>query len=182
MQVHITARHIDLTPPLADYVEKRLDRVARHFNTTLRAHVILDVQKKRHMAEVVVHASGHADFRAKEESGDLYAAVDLVVEKLHKHMARLKDKRVRGRRAATSLRLVPAPDDLPLLNGEPSEEEALPRVTRVSRFTPHSMTVAEAVEELESKKMGFTVFMNDDQLAVLYKRQDGTYGLLEPNL
>lgn len=183
MQVHITARHIELTPPLADYVEKRLERVARHFNSTLRAHVILEVQKKRHIAEVVVHASGHADFRAKGESGDLYAAVDFVVEKLHKHMARLKDKRVRGRRAVKSLRLVPAPDDLPLLsNGTADQEEAPPRITRVSRFTPHTMSVVEAVEELEGKKLGFTVFMNDDQLAILYKRQDGTYGLLEPNL
>lgn len=182
MQVHITARHIELTPPLADYVEKRLERVARHFNTAIRAHVILDVQKTRHMAEVVAHASGHQDFRAKDVSGDLYAAIDLVVEKLHKHMARLKDKRVRGRRAVKSLRLVPAPEDLPLLTNGTIEPDDGPRVTRVSRFVPHSMSVAEAVEEMEAKKLGFTVFMNDDQLAVIYKRQDGTYGLLEPSL
>lgn len=179
MQIHITARHIELTPALADYVEKRFHRIARHFNSAIRAHVILDVQKQRHMAEVVAHSSNRPDFRAKEVSGDLYAAVDLVVEKLHKHMAREKDKAVRGRRGAKSLRLVPAPEDLPLLSAD-GADGAAPRVTRVSRFVPHPLTVAEAVEELEAKKHGFTVFMNDDQLAILYKRQDGTYGLLEP--
>jgi putative sigma-54 modulation protein len=184
MQVHLTARHIELTAPLADYVEKRLERVARHFSATVRAHVILEVQKNRHIAEIVLHASGLPDFRAKGESADLYAAVDLVVEKLHKHMARQKDKRVRGRRSVKSLRLVPAPEDLPLLSvdGAAPAEDAAPRVTRVSRFIPHDMTVAEAVEELEARKHGFTVFLNDDQLSILYKRQDGTYALLEPNL
>lgn len=181
MQVHITARHIELTSPLADYVEKRLERVGRHFNAAVRAHIILEVQKQRHIAEVVAHAAGLPDFRAKGESVDLYAAVDLVVEKLHKHMARIKDKRVRGRRGVKSLRLVPAPEDLPSLPDGVSDDAAQPRVTRVSRFIPHSMSVAEAVEEMEAKKQGFTVFMNDDQMAILYKRQDGTYGLLEPS-
>jgi putative sigma-54 modulation protein len=181
MQIHITARHIVLTPALADYVEKRLEKVSRHFDSAIRAHVVLDVQKTRHMAEVISHASGHQDFRAKGESVDLYAAIDLVVEKLHKHMARAKDKRVRGRRATKSLRLVPAPEELPPLNHDGLDEMPAPRVTRVSRFKAHSMTVEDAVEELEAKKHGFTVFLNDDQLAILYKRQDGTYGLLEPS-
>jgi putative sigma-54 modulation protein len=181
MQIHITARHIELTSALADYVEKKLERVARHFKMTIRAHVILDVQKLRHMAEVVVHAAGMPDFRARDVSADLYAAVDLVAEKLHKHMGRQKDKRVRGRRGNSSLRLVPAPEDLPLLT-EVDGMQTGPRVTRVSRFVPHPMTVTDAVQELESRRHGFTVFINDDQLSILYKRQDGTYGLLEPSL
>jgi putative sigma-54 modulation protein len=181
MQIHITARHIDLTPALADYVEKRMQRVARHFSAAVRAHIILDVQKQRHMAEIIIHAAGHTDFRAEGQAADLYAAVDLVVEKLHKHMSRQKDKRVRGRRSVQSLRLVPAPEDLPVLSAS-KDDAPEPRVTRVSRFTPHTMSVAEAVEELEAKKHGFTVFMNDDQLAILYKRQDGSYALLEPNI
>jgi putative sigma-54 modulation protein len=181
MQIHITARHIELTPALADYVEKRLEKVARHFDVAVRAHVILDVQKQRHMAEIVVHAAGHSDFRAKDVSADLYAAVDLVVEKLHKHMARQKDKRVRGRRGSPSPRTVPFAEDLPLL-ADPTSDDPQPRVTRVSRFVPHVMTVVEAVEHLEALKHGFTVFMNDDQLSILYKRRDGTYALLEPSL
>lgn len=181
MQVHITSRHIELTPKLADFVEKRLGRVARHFNAVLRAHVILDGQKDRRIAEVVVHSAGRPDFRAKGEAGDLLAAVDMVAEKLHQHMARQKDRRVRGRRGAVSRHLVPAPEELPLLLESSSTSEE-PRLTRVSRFTAHPMTVAEAVEELEGKKHGFTVFMHDDQIAVIYKRQDGSYGLLEPNI
>jgi putative sigma-54 modulation protein len=98
MQIHITARHIELTPALADYARKKLERIARHFEIVLRAQVILSVEKHRHSAEVVVHAQGHHDFRAREVAGDLYAAIDLAAEKLQNHLAREKDRRVRGRR------------------------------------------------------------------------------------
>jgi putative sigma-54 modulation protein len=178
MQVHITARHLPLTPALANYVQKKLDRIERHFRAVLRVQAILSVEKHRHIAEIVVHANNHHDFRAKGESADLYAAVDLVAEKLHKHMARQKDKRVRGRRRA------PAPlpaEPLPLV--EPETGETLgPPVTRVSRFTPRVLTVAEAAQEMELAGYSFLLFINDDAVNVLYKRKDNTYGLLEPNL
>jgi len=182
MQVHITARHLDLTAALADYVQKKLDRVSRHFPAVLRAQVILNVEKHRHMAEIVTHANGHHDFRAKGVSIDLYAAIDLVVEKLHKHMARQKDKRVRGRRRAKK---PPLPEVLPILpvDGMENVDETLaPPVTRVKRFTPRSMTVGEAVEEMERWNHDFYVFVNDDVLSVIYKRKDKTYGLIEPDL
>ncbi|HRY29349.1 MAG TPA: ribosome-associated translation inhibitor RaiA [Elusimicrobiota bacterium] len=178
MQVNITARHLDLTPSLADYVQKRLERVGRHFESVIRAQVVLEVEKHRHIAEIVVHANGHHDFRVKGESADLYAAIDLVAEKLHKHMAREKDRRVRGRRQSKRS-LVGLP--IPLIPSDGDDSFALP-LTQVRRFTPRPMTVEEAVEEMEQKNYMFYVFMNDDIVSVVYKRKDKTYGLLESNL
>lgn len=183
MQLNITARHLDLTPPLADYVQRKLERVSRHFRSVVRAQVILSVEKQRHIAEIVVHANGHHDFRAKGESVDLYAAVDLVTEKLHKHMARQKDKRVRGRRGGRKT----APEDLPVaLQGMPGalpngdgDETLAPPITQVRRLAPRSMTATDAIEEMERKNFQFLVFYSDDILNVAYKRKDGTYGLLE---
>jgi putative sigma-54 modulation protein len=181
MQVHITARHINLTSALADYVQKKLDRVERHFPAVLRAQVILAVEKHRHIAEVVVHANGHHDFRAKGESADLYAAVDLVIEKLHKHMARIKDRRVRGRRRVAE---VPPEDaSLPPFASADGDERAeeLP-VTRVRRMAPRSMTLEEAVDEIRRLRHPFYVFSSEDLVNVLYRRRDKTYGLLELNV
>lgn len=180
MQIHITARHIELTTAIADYVQKRLERVARHFPAVIRVQVILSVEKHRHMAEIVAHANGHHDFRAKGESTDLYAAVDLVGEKLHKHMARQKDKRVRTRRRSKRPQV---PDEaLALAPLAPNEEpETLaPAVTQVKRFALKSMSVSEAVQEMEGAAYSFLVFMNDDAINVVYKRKDKTYGVLEP--
>lgn len=95
MRINITARHIDLTPALADYVDKKLKRVAHHFGSVIRAQVVLTVEKDRHTAEVVAHVTGHRDFRANETAGDMYAAVDLLAEMFHEHMARQKERLVR---------------------------------------------------------------------------------------
>ena len=178
MQLHITARHLDLTPALSDYIQKKLERVARHFKAVIRAQVILSVEKRRHIAEMVVHANGHHDFRAVGESADLYAAVDIVGEKLHKHLARAKDKRVRGRRRAKDM---PAEEVIPPLHPEEQDGEQAPVITRTRRFAPKDMTVAEAAESLRRTGNNFQVFMNDDTLSVLYVRQDKSLGLIELN-
>jgi putative sigma-54 modulation protein len=177
MQIHITARHIELTHALADYVQKRFERVGRHFEAVLRAQVILTVEKHRHIAEVVAHAEGHHDFRAKETAGDLYAAVDLLVEKFHKHMAREKDRRVRGRRSAKATKgkvPVESAPDIPVVSA--------PVISRVSRLTPKSMTLAQAARELADSDMDFLMFLDGADAKILYRLRDKTYGLLEPNL
>jgi putative sigma-54 modulation protein len=178
MQVHITARHLELTPALADYVQKRVERVARHFRAVLRVQAILSVEKLRHTAEVVVHADGRHEFRAQAVSADLYAAIDGVVEKLHIHMARHKDRRVRGRRGE---KVSPAPVvSAPAGRREPVPGE--PALSRISRVTPRSLSVAQAARELSAQDFEFLLFTNPDTSAlnILYRRRDHSFGLLEP--
>ena len=169
---------MELTPALAEYARKKLERVAKHFSAVIRAQVVLAVEKHRHIAEVVVHANGHHDFRAKEEASDLYAAMDEVAEMLHKHMARQKDKRVKSRRRA-------APNETPWVIPVPKAtdgNEAEPVVSKVRQLKLRSMTISEAAREMESKDLSFKVFLNDDVVSVLYRRKDKTYGLLEADL
>jgi putative sigma-54 modulation protein len=184
MQVHITARHLDLTPALADYAQKKLERVEKHFSSVLRAQVILKVEKHRHIAEIVVHADGHHDFRAKEEAADLYAAVDLVAEKLHKHMARQKDKRVRRRRHAksVSVSLAESPEAFPAAVSDGDDAEPSQPLPAARRLVPKSMTLSQAMSALGRSKENVLVFSNDDLIHVLYKKKDDSYGLLELNV
>jgi putative sigma-54 modulation protein len=173
MQIHITARHIELTPALAEYARKKLERIARHFEIVIRSQVILSVEKHRHCAEVVVHAQGHHDFRAREVAGDLYAAIDLAAEKLQNHLAREKDRRVRGRRGGKMAgRAAPPP---------PAPKE--PVITRISRVTPRPLTVAQAARALDDSDSTFLLFFaEDDTLKLIHRLPDNTYGLLEPTL
>ena len=173
MQIHITARHIELTPALADYARKKLERIARHFEIVIRSQVILGVEKHRHIAEVVVHAQGHHDFRAREVAGDLYAAIDLAAEKLQNHLSREKDKRVRGRRGEKPTGRAPAISSTP----------KSPVVTRISRVTPRTLTLAQAAQALADSDFDFLLFLNEnDSVRVIHRLKDNTYGLLEPNL
>src|SRR5258708_24095612 len=91
MQLNITARHLKLTPAIADYVQKKLEKAKRFLDSLISAQVILDIEKNRHIAEIVIHASGHT-FTAKEESTDLYAAVDLASDKIDGQLRRYKDR------------------------------------------------------------------------------------------
>ncbi len=105
MLVKTTARHFDLTPGLREHVEERLDRLKKYAYPILEAHVILSVEKYRHIAEVTLHGDG-LTVAGKGESGDMYAAIDDVVEKLEKQVQRHKEKRI-GRKSDAAARRAP---------------------------------------------------------------------------
>ena len=92
MQMTLTGHHVDITPPLKSYVEKKLDRVVRHFDQVIDVHCVLTVEKLSHKAEATLHVSGgniHAD--AAEE--DMYAAIDVLADKLDRLVKKHKEKR-----------------------------------------------------------------------------------------
>src|SRR5581483_6774197 len=91
MQLNITSRHINLTPALSDYVQRKVEKAQRYFDAIIWAQAILVVEKHRHIAELVVHPPG-STFRVKGEAGDLYSAVDLATHKLDTHLSRVKDR------------------------------------------------------------------------------------------
>jgi putative sigma-54 modulation protein len=92
MQMTLTGHHVDITPPLKSYVEKKFDRVVRHFDQVIDVHCVLTVEKLSHKAEATLHVSGgniHAD--AAEE--DMYAAIDVLADKLDRLVKKHKEKR-----------------------------------------------------------------------------------------
>jgi putative sigma-54 modulation protein len=93
MPIEITGRHVDVTDSMRDYAEKRLNKLVQEFPRVDKIHVILDIQKFTHTAEVVVHARRHIMLEAKESSENMYASIDLVLEKMEKQLHKSIDKR-----------------------------------------------------------------------------------------
>src|SRR3989338_3437498 len=91
MRISITARHLELTQAIVDYVQKKVERAQRYFDHLIWAQVIFSVEKHRHIVEIVVHASG-TTLRAKEEAGDLYASIDLAMDKMDSQLKKYKEK------------------------------------------------------------------------------------------
>src|SRR3977135_4191495 len=92
MQLSVTGHHVEVTPSLRGYVEKKLERIGRHFDQVIDVHFVLTVEKLRQKAEATLHVSGsaiHAD--ATEE--DMYAAIDLLADKLDRRIKKHKEKR-----------------------------------------------------------------------------------------
>ena len=94
MAIEITGRHVDVTDSMRDYAEKRLAKLTAEFDRVDKIHMILDIQKFTHTAEVVVHARRHIMLEAKEKSENMYASIDLVVDKIEKQLRKSIDKRV----------------------------------------------------------------------------------------
>ena len=102
MNLNVSGHHVDVTPAIRSYVRSKLERVTRHFDHVIDAHVILTVDKLRQKAEVTLHVSGK-DLHCESEQEDLYAAIDLLADKLDRQVLRYKDKlqdKTRGPKAS----------------------------------------------------------------------------------
>jgi putative sigma-54 modulation protein len=92
MNLNLSGHHLDITPALRSYVQDKLARVTRHFDDVIDAHVVLSVEKLRQKAEVTLHLRGK-DIHCASEDKDLYAAIDLVADKLDRQVLKYKGKR-----------------------------------------------------------------------------------------
>jgi putative sigma-54 modulation protein len=91
MNFSVSGHHLEVTPAIRSYVQSKLERVARHFDNVIDAHVILSVSKLRQKAEVTLRVRGR-DLHCESEEDDLYAAIDLMIDKLDRQVLRHKDK------------------------------------------------------------------------------------------
>ena len=92
MNLNVSGHHLEVTPAIRGYVQGKLERVTRHFDHVIDAHVILSVDKLRQKAEVTLHLRGK-DIHCESEDADLYAAIDLVADKLDRQVLKYKGKR-----------------------------------------------------------------------------------------
>ncbi len=104
MQLKLTGHHIEITPPLRAYVEKKLERIVRHFDHVIDYNVVLTVEKLQQKAECTLHVSGNA-IHADAVQDDMYAAIDNLADKLDRAVKKYKEKLTdhhadEGRRAA----------------------------------------------------------------------------------
>jgi putative sigma-54 modulation protein len=91
MNLNVSGHHVEVTPAIRSYVRTKIERVTRHFDQVIDAHVILTVEKLRQKAEVTLHVPGR-DLHCECEDADLYAAIDLLADKLDRQVIRYKDK------------------------------------------------------------------------------------------
>lgn len=91
MQLSVTGHHVEITPSLRAYVEKKLERISRHFEQVIDVHCVLTVEKLRHKAEATLHVSGSA-IHADAINGNMYASIDLLADKLDRRVMKHKEK------------------------------------------------------------------------------------------
>lgn len=182
MKFEYTGRHMDVTPAIRRHVEEHFGKLDHLFetSTTASAHVIIDVIKNRHNAEILFHWREHT-LTAKDTNADMYQALTRCIDKIEKQAVRLKKKIIERRQSAPPLSAL-APDsetDSALAENLPP---AGPRIINARRYRVKPMTAEEAALALGEESNQFLVFRDADtnSLSVLYKRNDGNFGLIQP--
>jgi putative sigma-54 modulation protein len=183
MHVDYTCRNLQLTDPLRDHVEQRLQKVVKFLEEPIEVKVVLDVEKHRHIAELhVTHRLGFLE-AAEENEGSLQEAVNLAVDRAEKQARRSSKKRVdKLRRADRAEHGNGHRWPMEVLDRASVGGGAVPRIVATTHLPIKPMTIEEAALQLETAEHGFVVFRDaqSDRLSVLFKRKDDNYGLITP--
>lgn len=183
-ELDIQARNMEVTDRINDYIEKKASKLDKFLPAIDETRVELSFEKSarsaadRHIAQITVRGKNLL-LRSEERADDIFAAFDSAVDKIQRQIDRYKGKRYRGRGDGRSAAdVVPMPEE----DAEPEEEEI---VVRRKKFALVPMNEAEAIEQM--KLLGhdnFFIFFDADanRIKVLYRRRNGTYGLIEPEV
>ncbi|WP_027339012.1 ribosome hibernation-promoting factor, HPF/YfiA family [Halonatronum saccharophilum] len=178
MKFMVRGKNLEVTEALRGYAEEKVGKIEKYFeeDTVIEAQISLEVERGRHIVEVTLFVDGLI-LRGEERSNDMYASIDGVIEKLesqvrkyktriHSKLRREKDKFGKGLKAK--------------LNKEETEDS--PKIVKTKQFAIKPMPVEEAVMQMDLLQHDFYVFSNakTEEVNVVYKRNDGNYGLIEP--
>ncbi len=177
MNVEITGRHIEITPAIQTYVLRRLRKFTRILGDDITFHVIIDVEKQRHTAEILLK-SKILDLTGKGETADMYSSIIRAVEKLERQALKQKSKIIETKRQRAKAESVAAKSAA----REEKASSATERRNGIHEEEAHKkpMALEEALIELGHSDYPFVVFRNVESGAVnvLYRRRDGTLGLI----
>jgi len=178
MQITTTFRHIDASEALKSYAEEKLSRVQKYIDEPINAQVFLTVEKIRHIAEITITAKG-ITIKASEETNDMYAAIDAVLDKIERQLRRYKEK-IKAHKPSSEVQERKIKKSV-------VEAETLgqnePVIIKSKTFSINPMSVEEAVMQMDLLHKDFLVFTDSatEDINVIYRRKDGNYGLIEPH-
>lgn len=176
MRYIITGRNIDITPALKEAIESKFSKLEKYFNEDTEVRATLTVQKDSQKIEVTIPTK-KGFIRAEETSKDMYASIDSVQDIIEKQIKRYKNKIIDKKHDVQSF------SDF-FINDYVEEDPQEIKIVKSKKFGIKPMDPEEACLQMELLNHSFYVFINafTDGVNVVYKRKDGTYGLIEPEI
>ncbi|MCB1119238.1 MAG: ribosome-associated translation inhibitor RaiA [Chlamydiia bacterium] len=199
-QIHVIGRNVLVTDAMKNYVLEKITKVEKFSNHIIEVNVTLDIQKLDHICDIVLKV-GHTKIRCEASSEDMYASIDLAMDKLHHQLSRWKTKitdhhnRPLGKIDMNVNVLRPhREDDLKEINDQ-IEEKSIQQ--EIETYRPHqivdrrtrpmlSLTYDEAIMKMELSQDAFLIFRAEDEkdhgIKVIYRHDDGDYGVIDVNI
>ena len=174
MRIKITGRNIELTEGLKAAVEDKLNKLEKYFTPDTEVNVTLSVEKERQKVEVTIPMKG-SYIRSEQVSSDMYVSIDLVEEVIERQLKKYRTKLVTKQQNAAAVFKQDFLD-------EKSEDDEEIKIIRTKKFDMKPMYPEDACVQMELLGHTFFVFRNAeaDEVNVVYKRKNNTYGLIEP--
>jgi putative sigma-54 modulation protein len=187
MEIVVKSRHFEITPALRSRIEKDIQRLVKTFENPNDIHLveaILSLQKTWQNAEILIQGDGFV-VRAEERTHDMYASIDGAIKKIERQLRKFRDKLIskpRERSHGANVTGQPIAPSLISTEAEETASNSEPKIVRVKRFEMKPLSPEEAALQMELLNHNFFVFLNAEthQINVIYRRQDGNYGLIEP--
>jgi putative sigma-54 modulation protein len=186
MRLQVKGKNVEVSEAIRTYAEEKLARLDRQLADPTRVELELAVEKNpsisaNHIAEATVWTKGPV-LRAKEASSDMRASIDLLVDKLERQVSRYREKRQDRRHGDPHHRNANSQSAAEAGAHKMTNEEGGPVIVKTKQFSLHPMSAEEAVNQLELVGHDFFVFRNEEsnEINVVYRRNDGGYGLIEP--
>ncbi|MCA9694037.1 MAG: ribosome-associated translation inhibitor RaiA [Myxococcales bacterium] len=182
---------METSDALRSYAEERLEKIKRYFADPLKISCAFSVEKFNQIAQFEVTLRNGLQLHASESTENMYSSVDLALAKMERQVRRYKDrirhhKANEGRSAKVRLNVIAAEADTDEIAEQQQEtapvEETQPTIIRTKEFRAERLTSMQAVMQMDLMHKAFYVFTNSatDQINVVYRREDGSYGLIEP--
>lgn len=178
MNFEFRGKNIEVTGALKDYAEKRLSKLEKYIDDVKAAQVTFSLEGEKHKVEVTIPLNG-VILRGEEATDDMYTSIDMVEEKLERQIEKHKTKLYKHHRAAGFKQAVA--DDFKQA-AEKAQDDGF-KIVRTKRFALKPMDEEEAIMQMNLLGHNFFVFFNarTEEVNVVYKRNDGNYGLIEPD-
>ena len=174
MIINISTKNFNASDHLMNLIETKLSKLDKYFSSDIETNVTLSMEKGRQKIEATINADGTI-FRAEESTQDIYSGVDRIAEKLSGQMSKFKRKIANRNKDNKSIRFEDIPDTIE------SSDTGKFEIVRRKTYELQPMTPEEAILQMELLSHSFFIFldMERDHASVVYKRNDGKYGLLE---
>jgi putative sigma-54 modulation protein len=176
MEISFTFRHMEPSTELRSYVEEKVYKIKKYFDSPVEAHIVLKIEKFRHIADMTISIDGNK-IKAVDESGDMYSSIDQAMDKIEEQLRRLMSRKKEYR-----LENIKGSDLL--INDVETQEghvESGPTIIKAERVDIKPMDINEAAMQMDMSKRNFFVFSNSKSksINIIYKRNDGNLGLIE---
>ena len=181
MKIRVQERHMEDSDALREYIISKAEHLERFFDKIISVEVTLDVEKERRITQIFAHLINKKIVKASAQSDDMYTSIDQALDKIERQLKKYNDK-IKDKGNGSTIRKQGLSGD----SSDPSsdDQDEGPEIIQTDIYFKKPMSPEEAAMQLDSYNRDFLVFIDaaTDKLSIIYNRDDGKYGLIEPQI